>query len=119
VSETENAGILDQALRLSGGFSEADRPWLLHALSGLEPHLSRWDPASMILHVSVKHRGGKEQQVTLRADLPGYPELVARSAAPDLDRALAEVKHKLIEQIEDQRSRRDPKDNRQLRKKTT
>jgi hypothetical protein len=121
VSETENArtGILDQALRLSGGFSEADRPWLLHALSGLEPHLSRWDPASMILHVSVRHRGGKEQQVTLRAELPGYPELVARSVAPDLDRALAEVKHKLIEQIEDQRSRRDPKDNRLLRKKTT
>jgi len=44
---------------------------------------------------------------------------VARAAAPDLYRALAEVKHKLIEQIEDQRSRRDPKDNRLLRKKPT
>jgi ribosome-associated translation inhibitor RaiA len=121
VSETENArtGILDQALRLSGGFSEADRPWLLSALSGLEPHLSRWDPDAMTLHVSVKHRDGKEQQVTLRAELPGYPELVAKSVDRDLDRALAEAKRELIQQIEEHKKRRDPKDNRLLRKKTT
>jgi hypothetical protein len=48
VSETENprtrrphTGILDEVLRLSGGFSEVDRPWVLNALAGLEPHLAR------------------------------------------------------------------------------
>jgi hypothetical protein len=120
VSETENprTGILDGALRLGGGFSAADRPWLLAALSALEPHLSRWDPAAMTLHVSVKHRDGKEQQVTLRAELPGYPEVVAKAADRDLDRALAGAKRELIEQIEERKKQREPKSNRLLRKKS-
>ena len=126
MSETDNprtgrphVGILDEVLHLSGGFSEADRPWVLNALSGLEPHLSRWDPAGMTVDVSVKHRGAKEQQVTLRAELPGYPQVVAKSVDRDLDRALAEAKHRLIEQIEDEKQKRDPKSNRQLREKMT
>jgi ribosome-associated translation inhibitor RaiA len=120
VSETENprTRILDEALRLGGGFSDADRPWLLDALSGLEPHLSRWDPASITVHVSVKHRDGKEQQVTLRAELPEFPELVAKAVDRDLDRALAEAKRELIVQIEDHKKQREPKNNRLLRKKT-
>ena len=121
MSETDNprTGILDEVLHLSGGFSEADRPWVLNALSGLEPHLSRWDPAGMIVDVSVKHRGAKEQQLMLRAELPGYPQVVAKSVDRDLDRALTEAKHRLIEQIEDEKQKRDPKSNRLLREKLT
>ena len=126
MGETENpgtgsprTGILDEALHVGRGFSEADRPWVLEALSGLEPHLSRWDPAGMTVDVSVKHRDGKEQQVTLRAELPGYPELLAKSVDRDLDRALAEARRELIVQIEDHRRKREPKSNRLLRKKTT
>jgi ribosome-associated translation inhibitor RaiA len=119
VSENPRAGILHDALRLSGGFSDADRSWVLDALSGLEPHLSRWDPASMIVDVSVKHRDGKEQQVTLRAELPGFPQLVAKAEDRDLDRALAEAKRELLRQLEDEKTKREPKNNRQLREKTT
>jgi hypothetical protein len=126
VSETENSrtgsprtGFLGEVLHLSGGFSEVDRPWVLDALSGLEPHLSRWDPAGMIVDVSVKHRDGKEQQVTLRAELPGYPPMVAKAVDRHLDRALAEAKRELIAQIEDEKHKREPKSNRLLREKTT
>jgi ribosome-associated translation inhibitor RaiA len=126
VSETQNprtgsprTGFLGEVLHLSGGFSEADRPWVLDALSGLEPHLSRWDPAGMIVDVSVKHRDGKEQQVTLRAELPGYPQMVAKAVDRNLDRALAEAKRELIAQIEDEKHKREPKSNRLLREKTT
>jgi hypothetical protein len=126
VSETENpatgssrTGILDQALRLSGGLSEADRPWVLDALSTLGPHLSRWDPAAMIIDVSVKHRDGKEQQVTLRAELAGYPPIVAKAVDRDLNRALAEAKREFLQQLEDEKKKREPKNNRLLRKKTS
>jgi ribosome-associated translation inhibitor RaiA len=68
---------------------------------------------------SVKHRDGKEQQVTLRAELPGYPQVVAKAVDRDLDRALAEAKRELIEQIEDEKRKREPKSNRLLRKKTS
>ncbi len=124
MSETDNprpgrpgTGILDQLLHLSGGFSSADRQWVRDALSGLEPHLSRWDPAGVSVDVSVKDRDAEEQQVTLRAQLPGYPQLVAKSAHRDLDRALAEARRRLIEQIEDEKGKRDPKSNRLLREK--
>jgi ribosome-associated translation inhibitor RaiA len=73
----------------------------------------------MILDVSVKHRDSKEQQVTLRAELAGYPPLVAKAADRDLNRAVAEAKRELIQQIEDGKKRRDPKSNRLLRKKRT
>jgi hypothetical protein len=112
-------GILDQVVHLSGGFTKADRPWLLEALPGLLPHLSRWNAESMKLEVSVKHRDGPEQQVTLRAELAGYAPIVAKAAGHDLGRALAEAKRELIQQIEDEKSKRDPKRNRMLRKKAT
>ena len=126
MSETENSptgrpdgGVLDQVLHLSGGFSATERRWVLDALAGLEPHLSRWHPGSMKLDVSVKHRDGKEQQVTLRAELAGYPPLVAKAADRNLNHALAEAKRQLVQQIEDEKKKREPKSNRLLRKKTS
>jgi ribosome-associated translation inhibitor RaiA len=119
VSQTPRSGILDDVLRLSGGFAEADRQWLVATLSGLEIHLSRWQPGQMILDVAVKHRDSREQQVTLRAELAGYAPLVAKAADRDLKRAVAEAKRELIQQIEDEKKRRDPKSNRLLRRKTT
>jgi hypothetical protein len=121
VSETENKrhDVLDQAARLGAGFKDGERPWVLEALSALVPHLARWDPDDVDVEISVKDRDGKEQHVTLRADLPGYSPVVAVAADRNLDRALAEAKRELIRQIEDQKSMREPKANRQLRKKTT
>jgi ribosome-associated translation inhibitor RaiA len=120
VSETENprTDILDEVVSLGAGFTGDDRAWVLERLAALAPHLTRWDPASVTLEVSVKHRDGKEQQVTLRGDLPGYPPLVASAVDRDLDRALAEAKRELIRQVEDEKKKREPKNNRLLRKKT-
>ena len=124
MSESENpgagssrTGILDEVLVLSGGFSEADRALVRDHLSTLEKHLSRWDPAGVTVEVSVKNREGREQQVTLRAELPGYPLLVAKVVDPNLDSALASAKRELIRQIEDEKTKREPKSNRQLRNK--
>jgi len=111
--------ILDEAMHLSGGFSEADRPRVLDALAALVPHLSRWEPPGMTVEVSVKDRDRREQAVTLRAELPGYPTLVAKGANPNLDSALAAAKRELIRQVEDEKKKRDPKNNRHLRKKAT
>lgn len=120
MSETENprTDLLAGALRLGAGFTGDDRPWVTEALAALVPHLARWDPAEVALEASVKHRDGKEQQVSLRADLPGYPPLVATAVDRDLDRALAEAKRELIRQVEDEKKKREPKNNRLLRKKT-
>jgi ribosome-associated translation inhibitor RaiA len=118
LSQSEaRAGVLDQILHISGGFSEAERPRVLEALADLAPRLSRWDPADMELDVSVKQRDSKEQKVSIRAILPGYPVLVGTAVDRDLDRALADAKRDLIRQIEEEKKKRQPKDNRHLREK--
>jgi ribosome-associated translation inhibitor RaiA len=117
-TESPRTEILDEVLRLGAGFTTEDRPWLLAGLAALVPHLTRWDTAELALEISVKHRGGKEQQLSLRAHVPGYPPLVATAVDENLDRALAEVRRELIRQIDDEKKKREPQHNRTLRKKT-
>ncbi len=111
--------VLDEnTVHIGAGFKERDRALVLEALSPLAPHLGRWVPSDIGIDVSVKDRDGKEQRITLRTTLPGLPPLVAVASDPHLVRALSEAKRELIRQIEDQKTAREPKNNRQLREKT-
>jgi ribosome-associated translation inhibitor RaiA len=116
-NEDTRSDIIDDVLRLGAGFADDDRRWVLDALESLAPHLARWNSAGVDVEISVKDRDGKEQQVTVRADLPGYPPVVAKAADRQLDRAISEVKRELVRQIEDAKGKREPKDNRHLREK--
>jgi ribosome-associated translation inhibitor RaiA len=117
MSETENprGDVLDDAVRLGTGFADDERRWVLDAMESLAPHLARWDSGAVDVEISVKDRDGKEQQVTLLANLPGYPQMVAKAADQQLDRAVAEARRELVRQIDDAKGKREPKDNRRLR----
>jgi hypothetical protein len=95
MSGTENnpTGTLDERPRLGAGFAPADR----HDQVDLE--------------VSLKDTEGPDQKVTLQAWLVGRAHF-ATSHERDLDHALAEVRRDLIRQIEDERSRREPRKRR-------
>jgi hypothetical protein len=118
---TENSptATLEEHLRLGAGFGEADRPHILEALSALAPHLSGWEHDQVALEVSLKDAEGPDQKVTLQAWLAGRAHLVATSHERHLDHALAEVRRDLIRQIEDERSRREPRKRRKTRYRTT
>jgi ribosome-associated translation inhibitor RaiA len=88
------------------------------ALSTLAPHLGRWNPRDVAVEVSLQDRGGREQRVTLRTSLPGFPQVVAVADNQDITRALSEAKGELIRQIEHQKSAREPMNNRRLRRKS-
>jgi ribosome-associated translation inhibitor RaiA len=120
MSGTDNSptGHLEERLRLGAGFGAADRPRVLEALSALAPHLSGWEHDQVDLEVSVKDREGPDQKVTLQAWLAGRAHLVATSHERDLDHALVEVRRDLIRQIEDERSRREPRKRRKTRRNT-
>lgn len=105
-------------LQVGAGFKEHERRHVVEALSTLGPHLGRWDPHDLVVDVSLQDRGGKEQRVTLRTSLPGFPPLIAVADNPDLTRALGEAKRELIRQIEHQKSQREPMSNRRLRNPT-
>ena len=117
---TENSptGTLEEHLRLGAGFAAADRPHILGALSALAPHLSG-EHDRVDLEVSLKDTEGPDQKVTLQAWLAGRAHLVATSHERDLDHALAEVRRELIRQIEDERSRREPRERRKTRYRST
>ena len=121
MSGTENSptGTLDAHLRLGAGFPATDRPRILRALSALAPHLSGWEHDQVDLEVSLKDIEGPDQKVTLQAWLPGRAHLVATSHERDLDHALGEVRRDLIRQIEEERSRREPRKRRKTRYRTT
>jgi ribosome-associated translation inhibitor RaiA len=118
---TENSPTrtLEEHLRLGAGFAAADRPRILGALSALAPHLSGWEHNQVHLEVSLKDAEGPDQRVTLQAWLTGRAHLVATSQKRDLDHALAEVRRDLIRQIEDEKSRREPRERRKTRYRTT
>ena len=73
----------------------------------------------MRVEASVKDRAGKEQTVTLRAELPGYPTLVAKGAHRTSTRPCPKRSVSSIRQLEDEKKKRDPKNNRHLRNKTS
>ena len=101
--------VLGERLRLGPGFHEADRDQVLTGLSSLGRHLVHWSADRGVdLEVSVKDRGGPQQQVTLEAWLPGWPSQLAHSTASDLGRALVEVRQEMIRRIEDGKAKRHP-----------
>jgi ribosome-associated translation inhibitor RaiA len=114
-TESSPTGALDERLRLGAGFAAADRPRILGVLSALAQHLSGWEHDQVDLEVSLKDTEGSDQKVTLQAWLAGRAHLVATSHERDLDHALAEVRRDLIRQIEDERSRREPRKRRKTR----
>ncbi len=101
--------ILAERLRLGAGFAAADRSHVLEMLSSLDRHLAHWSPEQVDLEISVKDRGGPEQKVTLEAWLPRWPSLVATAADRDLDHALVGVRKDMIRQIEDEKTKRQPR----------
>jgi ribosome-associated translation inhibitor RaiA len=105
----------ERVIHVGAGFTEREHPYVRETLSALRPHLGRWNADDVDVEVSVHDRGGKEQSVTLRTTLPGFPPLVANAADQDLTRALGEAKRELISQIDRHLSEREPMKNRRLR----
>jgi ribosome-associated translation inhibitor RaiA len=101
-------------IHVGAGFVAKERPHVVETLSTLGPHLGKWDPRDVNVGASLKDRGGKEQRVILRTNLPGLPRLVAVAENPDITHALSEAKRELIRQIEHQKSAREPMNNRRL-----
>src|SRR5215211_1427479 len=111
-TENNHTRTLDEHLRLRARFADAHRPRTLRPLSALAPHLSGWEHDQVDLEVSLKDIEGPDQKVTLQAWLAGRAHLLATSHERDLDHALAEVRRDLIRQIEEERSRREPRKRR-------
>jgi hypothetical protein len=66
----------------------------------LESRLAHWHPEQVELDLAVKERGTKSQRTVLECSIAGHPKLVATSSEQDVDRAVAEVRDELWQQVD-------------------
>ncbi|ALG06978.1 HPF/RaiA family ribosome-associated protein [Kibdelosporangium phytohabitans] len=113
----EEATDIVQRLRLVTGFHSSERDWIIRRLAALAPRLRSFPYGHVDLEISLKDRDGSDQRVTLECWIrrSNRLHLVSTSAAPDLAVALNEVRGSLIRQIDDTKTRTEPRNNRVLR----
>lgn len=113
---TEPATVVD-SLRLAAGLTQQERLVLVRMLARLDAQLARYPAGRVELEVSLEDRGTPGQRLTLECWIPGRPRLVASSAQRHLDDAVRKVCEGLRRQLDDTATRREPRNNRLLRRK--
>jgi ribosome-associated translation inhibitor RaiA len=117
---TENHGpstVVAERLHLATGFHDTERDWIVERLGALGARLRSFDDSEVDLEINLKDRNGAAQQVTLECWIRRSPRLhlVATSSAAELATAINEVRTELIRQVDDAKTRREPRHNRELR----
>ncbi|MEJ2854239.1 MULTISPECIES: HPF/RaiA family ribosome-associated protein [unclassified Saccharothrix] len=113
----EGDRIVAERLQLATGFHASERDWVTVHLAALGSRLRSFRADQVDLEISVKDRDGVEQRVTLECWVNRTPRLhlVATSAKRDLPAALSEVRDELVRQVDDAKTRTEPRHNRALR----
>jgi ribosome-associated translation inhibitor RaiA len=120
MTDTENNGVptvVAERLHLATGFHSTERDWIVGRLSALGSRLRSYGDSEVDLEINLKDRNGAGQQVTLECWIRRSPRLhlVATSSAADLATAINEVRTELIRQVDDAKTRTEPRNNRALR----
>jgi ribosome-associated translation inhibitor RaiA len=109
--------MINARLRLGAGFVTSERDWIVERLAALGSRLRSFRDEQVDLEISLKDRDGVDQQVTLECWIRRAHRLhlVATSSEQDLAAALNEVRIDLIRQVDDAKTRTEPRNNRALR----
>src|ERR1700749_1043036 len=107
---TEPATV-EVCLRAGSGFSQGDRNWLAEQFVTLDARLASFPAETTELEVSVKDRAARGQKVTLECWIAGRQKIVTTSAEEDLHDALNDVRDDLRRQLNDAKSKQEPRHN--------
>ncbi|MBY8850872.1 HPF/RaiA family ribosome-associated protein [Saccharothrix longispora] len=113
----EGEATIAQRLRLGTGFLASEHDWIAERLASLGSRLRSFRDDQVDLEISLKDRDGAEQRVTLECWINRTPRLhlVATSTERDLAAALGEVRNELVRQVDEAKTRTEPRNNRALR----
>lgn len=113
----EDTAVIANRLHLATGFHADERDWVVQRLAALGSRLRSFRDDQVDLEISLKDRRGVAQQVTLECWISRTPRLhlVATSSDTDLPAALNEVRNELIRQVDEAKTRTEPRSNRALR----
>jgi ribosome-associated translation inhibitor RaiA len=115
MSAQANPATVDGCLRVGAGFSQGDRNWITEQLATLDARLATFNADKTELEVSVKDRAARGQKVTLECWIAGRQKIVTTSSEEDLHAALNDVRDDLRRQLNDAKTRQEPRHNRHLR----
>ncbi len=113
----DDTAVIAQRLHLATGFHASERDWVVDRLAALGSRLRSFRSEQVELQISLKDRRGVEQHVTLECWISRTPRihLVATSSKRELSDALNEVRTELTRQIDEAKTRTEPRSNRALR----
>ncbi len=110
---------IEAQLRLGSGFGVDERAGVIRRLRRLDRRLKTFADSDVDLALSVKERDTPSQRVVLECGIAGRPHVFATSTQPELGRALTEVREDLARQVNDAKTKREPRNNRKLRRRLT
>ncbi|HEX6358625.1 HPF/RaiA family ribosome-associated protein [Actinophytocola sp.] len=110
----DDPAVIAQRLHLATGFLSSERDWIVRRLASLGSRLRSFENTQVELQISLKERHGAGQRVTLECWVSRTPRLhlVSTSTARELAAALNEVRDDLIRQVDDAKTRTEPRNNR-------
>jgi len=115
VNPARDSATIAERLRVGAGFAQQERPAIVERLSSLDARLATYAATDTDLELSIKDRDRPGQKVTLECWIAGQQRLVATSAEENLADALADVRDDLRRQLDDAKTRSEPRNNRKLR----
>jgi ribosome-associated translation inhibitor RaiA len=109
----EEPNVIADRLHLATGFLASERDWVIRRLAALGSRLRSFPGTEVDLEISLKERHGTGQRVTLECWISRTPRLhlVSTSSARELAVALNEVRNDLIRQVDDAKTRTEPRNN--------
>jgi ribosome-associated translation inhibitor RaiA len=114
----DDVATVDASLRLTGGVDPSERAAIVDHWTSLDHRLRSFRSDQVVLQLSIKDRDTAGQHTTLEATIAGFPRLVATSNQADFGRAINEVRDDLIRQLNDAKTRHEPRNNKHLRETT-
>jgi ribosome-associated translation inhibitor RaiA len=113
----EGPTVIAQRLHLTTGFLSSERDWIVRRLAALGSRLRSFSDTQVDLEISLKERHGAGQRITLECWINRTPRLhlVSTSSARELAAAINEVRDDLIRQVDDAKTRTEPRNNRARR----
>jgi hypothetical protein len=109
----EEQNVIADRLHLATGFLASERDWVIRRLAALGSRLRSFPDSEVDLEISLKERHGAGQRVTLECWISRTPRLhlVSTSTARELAVAVTEVRNDLIRQVDDAKTRTEPRNN--------
>lgn len=113
----QDPSVIAQRLRVASGFLSSERDWIVRRLTALGARLRSFPDTQVELEISLNGRNRADQRVTLECWISRTPRLhlVSTSTARELATALNEVRDELVRQVDDAKTRTEPRNNRARR----